>query len=200
MTAQTNRTDGNAAGVSENMLKSARGGIGNFGQSAYIFNKAKRAEGSVHLFKGWKNAAVIHTSDGQKFSLRNINLNLEANTFESQIGQDSLFTFNFNNIKEVVVNGKSFSNYYYNGESRVFQSLHVQGGKELLKGYKVELIKGSANPMLNRSTDKYVQKDYYYIRENDQIKSFKLRKKNVLSLVDGNETLAKQIMKRAKEN
>ena len=189
--AQTNRTNGNASAVSSNMVVAANSNNA-FGAATVFFNPERKADGSVHLFKGWNNTGVILTTDNQKFSIKNVNLNLERNVFESKIGQDSLFTFNFNNIERFLVNGKIFKNYYYDGENRVFQETYNGGNFQILKGYKVTLVKGSANPMLNRSTDKYIQKEFYYIRQNDLISPFKLKKKSLMKLVDQSE--AKKII------
>lgn len=196
--AQTNRTDGNGSAISTKMVVAANSN-NSFGASTIFFNPEKKAQGSVHLFKTWKNLAVIHALDGQKFSLNNINLNLESNTFESKIGEDSLFTFNFNNIKMFVINGKKFKKYYHKGESRVFRTLYQQENYEILRGYNLQLVKGSVNPMLNRSTDKYVQKTAYYIRENDLIKPLRLKKKNVLRLVDNDSQKAKELIEYLKK-
>lgn len=192
ISAQTNNDKG-GSGFANNIEKAANGN-NTFGASTIFVNPTKRAEGSVHLFKTWNNSGAIHSIDGQKFSIKNINLNLERNAFESKIGQDSLFTFNFNNIKMFVVNGKKFKNYYHKGESKVFQTLYEQESYEILRGFNLQLVKGSVNPMLNRSTDKYVQKSAYYIRENDLIRPLRLKKKNVLRLVNNDSQKAKELI------
>jgi hypothetical protein len=53
--------------------------------SASFVNPVKKPEGSVYLFDDWNNRTIIHTSDQQKFSLKNINLNIQFNRFESKI-------------------------------------------------------------------------------------------------------------------
>lgn len=193
--AQTNRTNGNASNLSNNLIIAANSNP-NFGASTVFFNPARNTEGSVHLFEGWQNAGVIYTSDNQRFSINNVNVNLERHTFESKIGQDSLFTFNFNNIKKFVINGKVFKMYYKDGSNKIFQEVYSSPEFDILRGYKVSLRKGSANPMLNRSTDKYVQNEFYYIRQNDMISDFRLKKKNVSKLVGGDDDVAKRIIER----
>ena len=169
-----------------------------YGQaSATFFNPARRVQGSVYLFKDWKNDAVIHTVENQKFSLKNINLNIERNTFESKISDDSIFTFNFNNIDKFIINNRAFRNHYYDGYNRVFEEIYDSGKLTILKGYKLVLVKGSPNPMLNRSSDKNVQKVYHFIKQGSNIKSFRLKKSSILDLMTSDQ--AKAAEKYAKE-
>jgi len=185
--------------LNDNLFNAGSSIRSSYGASMYILNPERNVEGSVYLFKDWQNYAIIHTNDKQKFVLRNINLNLERNTYESKIGQDSLFIFNFNNINKLAINSKVYKNYSYNDENRIFQIVYGNADFQLLKGFKIRLVKGSANQMLNRSSDKYVKKEYFYIRKDNEINPFKFRKKNILNLVDGNKEKAARIMKSAND-
>ena len=93
------------SGVDSPLSRAGNASLSSYGVSAVAYNKKKAVNGSIHLFKKWKNYAVIVTSEDQKFSLNNINLNIERNTFESKISEDSVFTFNFNNFILLILFG-----------------------------------------------------------------------------------------------
>lgn len=194
--AQTSNTARNASNLSNAMLAGANAST--LGSSAMFVNPPKNVKGSVHLFEDWDNLAVIYSLDDDSFSLKNINLNLDRNAFESKVSDQEVFIFNFNNINKIVVNNRTFKSYYHRNINRVFEVLYSKDGSELLKGYQVSLIEGSSNPMVNRPDSRYVTKESYYVKENDEIKSFKFKKKNVLKFVDGDKGQANQIMNLAK--
>ena len=198
MMAQSNANVVNNSG--EVFVRAANASLSSFGSSATFFNPKKAVVGSVHLFKNWKNYAVIITNDKQKFSLSNINFNIERNTFESKIGQDSLFTFSFNNIDKFVVNNKIFKNFYFKNNNRVFEIIYESDEFSILKSYRVQLIEGSTNPMVNRKNSKLVQKSSYYIKNGANIKPFKLSKKKVLGLANGDQEKLQKMEKYAKSN
>ena len=52
--------------------------------------------------------------------------------------------------------------------------------------------------MLNRSTDKNVQKEFYFIMQNNSIKPFRLKKSSLLDLMSSSQ--AKAAERYAKEN
>ena len=197
LTAQTNNNLANNSGQTLNSISQAT--ANDFGAAAVFINPKREVQGSVYLFEDWENTGIIHTNDGQRFMIRNVNLNLQRNTFESRISRDSLFTFNFNNIDKFVVNNKAYKNFYYDDDARVYEVIYEDNKVAILKGYTLKFVEGSANPMLNRSADKYLQKPYYYVRQDGEIKRFKLKKSKILGLVD-NDDRAKQLEEYAKSN
>jgi hypothetical protein len=171
-----------------------------YGASAYFVNPARPVTGSIYLFDKWDNLAVLYASTGDKYRVNNININLKNQSYQSKFHQDSIFNFSFNNIDRFVINNKIYKNYYYNEDNRIYEILYETPEFTLLKGHKVNLVEGSANPMLNRKTDRYVQKHGYYLKTDKEIKNFKLKKKNILKLVGLDKSNSDEIMKFAKDN
>ena len=148
----------------------------NFGTSFFYNQPSKVILGSAYLFDEWNNDGEIQTLTGERFLVRNINLNISRNAFEAKINDnDSIFSFNFNNIKQIIINGKYYKNYFYNEDNRVYELGYSGKTFSILKGFTVKLVTGSGNPMVNRSNDKYVKKESYFIRSTDKktIESFK---------------------------
>ena len=177
--AQTNLgTDFNALGSNASS---------DFGTSFFYNQPNKFIIGSAYLFEEWNNNAEIQTLTGERFLVRNINLNISRNAFEAKINDnDSIFSFTFNNIKQIIINGKSYKNYYYNEENRVYELIYSGRNFTLLKGFDVKLVTGSGNPMVNRSNDKYVKKESYFIRSKSEktIENFKMNKRSLNRLFE----------------
>ena len=169
------------------MVAAANGMKSSYGASAYFVNPARAVDGTVYLFEEWDNLGVIHATTDQKFALRNINLNIERNSFESKVGKDSLFSFNFNNIEKFVINGRTFKNYYWNDDNRVYEIIYEAKDWSLIKGFKIVEVTGSANPMLNRTRDRMVRKMFYYVKDENGIRPFILKKRKVLKLVSNGD-------------
>ncbi|SDB66841.1 hypothetical protein SAMN03097699_3296 [Flavobacteriaceae bacterium MAR_2010_188] len=178
-----------ALAISQNNLamemrndKDAVLGSQTMGVSMRIVNPARETDGSVYLFDKWENLIYIVTDQGDKMQLDNINLNVDKNVFESRFGGDSIFSFNFNNIDRFLVNNKEYKNYFWKDDNRVYQVLAETDDFSVLKGFSVSFVEGSVDPMLNRSRDRYVMKERYYIKRENSIKPFALRKGSVLKL------------------
>jgi len=170
------------------------------GASMFFVNPAREIEGSVYLFEKWENRGVLVTIDRQRFGMKNINIDLKNQSFQSRFSKDSVFNYNFNNIDRFIINNKVYKNFYYNEDNRIYEIIHETPEYAILKGHKVNLVEGSANPMLNRKTDKYIQKYSYYVKTDSSIKKFKLSRKHVLNLLDADKADLDKIMKYAKDN
>ena len=165
----------------------------NFGTSFFYNQPSKVILGSAYLFDEWNNDGEIQTLTGERFLVRNINLNISRNAFEAKINDnDSIFSFNFNNIKQIIINGKYYKNYFNNEDNRVYELVYSGKTFSILKGFTVKLVTGSGNPMVNRSNDKYVKKESYFIRSTDKktIESFKMNKRSLI-LSDSGPIVAK---------
>ena len=159
----------------------------NFG-SSFFYNTKNVILGSVYLFDEWDNSAEIHTLSNERFLVRNINLNINRNAFEAKLtDSDSIFSFNFNNIKHVAINDKIYKNYYYNDDNRVYEIIYETEKFSIMKGFSVKLVKGHYNPMVRMSNDKYSKFSSYFIKLNNSIKPFKLRKKSVINLLSADK-------------
>ena len=169
----------------------------NFGTSFFYNQPSKVILGSAYLFDEWNNDGEIQTLTGERFLVRNINLNISRNAFEAKINDnDSIFSFTFNNINQIIINGKSYKNYFYNEDNRVYELIYSGRDFTILKGFSVKLVTGSGNPMVNRSNDKYVKKESYFIRssQNKTIESFKLSKRSLNKLFENSSMDVSRIL------
>jgi len=170
------------------------------GASFYFNNPKREIKGSIHLFEEWENRGVLITMEGNKFRVPSININLKNQTFESRYHRDSIFTFSFSDLDRFVINNKPYKNYYYDEDNRIYEIIFESDKFSILKGYRLELVEGSANPMLNRKNDKYLTKDNHYLFANDAIKPFKLKKKRILRLISDDQSKQDEVHNYVKEN
>lgn len=173
-------------------------GSQNIGATSVIINPPKKIEGSVHLFKSWINRGVFVTNEDKKYSLRNINYNVQRNVFESKIGNDSVFTFNTNNVDKIVINNRPFKSIYnpaVRAES-IYEVIFENDSFSILKKHEMEVMEGSDNPMIIRPS-KYILSESYWVKKRNSVKSFKMKKKNIIKLAGKD---AKALTKYADDN
>ncbi len=162
--------------------------------STFFYNTKNIVLGSVYLFDEWDNTAEIHTLSNERFLVRNINLNINRNAFEAKLtDSDSIFSFNFNNIKHIVINDKTYKNYYYNDDNRVYEIIYQSNTFSIMKGFSIKVVSSSGNPMVNRSNDKYAKFSSYFIKKNNSIKPFRLRKRSIYNLLDNDKNIISRL-------
>jgi len=186
--------------TAQSMLRATNAAQSSFSGSTYFVNPSREIEGSVYLFDTWENHGVIYLDDKQRFILNNININIEHNSFDSRISQDSIFTFNTNNIVKFIINNKTYKNLYSEEKKRIYEIVYKSKDSfVILKGFKIKLVEGSPNPMVNRRNNKYSRSENYFLKQGeDTIKPFKLNRKKILGLIsEDQERVAKldQFMK-----
>ncbi|MDB9712589.1 hypothetical protein OAA78_02765 [Flavobacteriaceae bacterium] len=186
--SQTSSVESGGSQAMENYAQLASGNGSSYGNSMMFYNPKRFAEGTFHLFESWSNTAVIHTLSDDKFLVKRINLNLKRNSFEAKLNDsDSIFSFTFNNIKKIVINNRTYKNFYYDDDNRVYEMLYDTDQYKLMKGFEVKLISGSANPMVNRPNDRYVRGEEYFMMINGLINPIKLKKKSIYKLLKLNK-------------
>ena len=184
-----------------NMFKSAHPSTNaSFGASVFFVNPKRIIDGTIYLFDDWSNRGIIYTTAHDKFAINNINLNIQRNAFESKVGNDSLFSFSFNNIEKFVINNRVFKNYYWDNDNRVYEEIATQKNFEILKGFNVKFVEGSSNPMLNRKNDKYIRNESYYVRKDGKITFLALKKSRILKLLDLNDQQKQKVLDYADQN
>ena len=165
----------------------------NYG-STFFYNTRNVVIGSVYLFDEWNNSAEIHTLSNERFLVRNINLNINRNAFEAKLNDsDSIFSFNFNNIKKILINDKTYKNYFYNDDNRVYEIIYETEKFSIMKGFSIKLVSKGANPMLNRANDKYAKFSSYFVKRDNTIKPFRLRKKSIYNLLDNDKNIISRL-------
>jgi len=183
------------------VFKSAHGSTNaSFGASVFFVNPKRVVDGTVYLFDNWDNRGVIYTTGHEKLAINNINLNIQRNAFEAKVGNDSLFSFSFNNIEKFVVNNRVFKNYYWDNDNRVYEEIAIQKDFEILKGFNVKFVEGSSNPMLNRKNDKYIRNESYYVRKDGKITFLALKKSRILKLLDLNDQQKEKLLDYVDQN
>lgn len=173
-----------------NVLQGIAGGsLGGrqFTGQATFYNPKFDREGSIYLFDGWDQSAIIFPKGvNQGFTERQMNFNIQRSLFETRVKGDSIKAFNFASIEKIIVDGRTFKSFYLEELQRqkIFEVVYKGKDFTLLKGYTVDILEASPNPMIARPRDKYIQRVTYYVETDTELKEFKLKKKAILSRLD----------------
>lgn len=146
-------------------------------------------EGNKYLFKDWNKSRIWY--DNKIVNLESINYNLQSESFEIKLENDSIFDINpAANIKKVEINNIVLVP-YHNKELRrdsFFEVLWFSENYSLLSKSKLKITEGAIDPLTKTyiNPKKYFQKKYYFIIKNneEQMVPIKLKKSEILKLID----------------
>lgn len=155
-----------------------------FGSASIIRNSRTTIDGTVYLYDEWSNNATV-SSEETSVRLDNINFNAQRNAFQSKIGKDSLFTFNFRNLKEVHIEDRTFKNIFspIHKKNRVFEVIAENKDFSIYKDYRIEIKEGNPNPQRGSSNDKFLIRDDYYLKKGEKFTKFQLKKSKLLKVM-----------------
>ncbi len=155
-----------------------------FGSSSIIRNSKNPTEGTVYIYEEWSNSGTV-SSEETKVRLDNLNFNAQRNAFQSKIGKDSLFTFNFRNLKDVVIKGRTFKSIFspIHQRNRVFEIITDNKDFSIYKNYRIEIKEGSPNPQVGSPNDKYQLRYDYYVKKGEDFDKFQLKKSKLLKVM-----------------
>jgi len=147
-------------------------------------------KGTPFLFDDFKNDGVIILSSGEKYNIKNININLDKCEFVSEQGKDSLFIFR--NVTKAIINSKEYTNI----DHTIYEVL-VMGDRISFFKKEDKVIKRQVQDKLSPEVVKWKLMEDYYIKVNDDFEQINLRKKEFYKFIEENklETLKKYIKK-----
>ena len=140
----------------------------------------KTITGSPYLFNSWNGMFSVINKVGDKFSLINLNYNIQTKTLESKISNDSVFQYDLNAIEYVVIAKDKYK--IINGE--MLLELLSNSKIEFFKAYNVIIQEATNNPLTQTDLTprRYVVKSEYKILQDEILKEFKLSKKFIVNL------------------
>ena len=153
--------------------------------ATFVRKPPRKVFGSYHIFDKWENHGVIGVSGGKEYKIRNINVNVKDNRFESKASKDSIFAYDRQSIDYMLINNRKFKNLYLDHfeSNKICEVIVEDDAYMVLKVYKSDVnISGPDPLMLKPDGDEYVIKSWYYIKRGEKVEKFKLNKKNILGL------------------
>lgn len=163
-----------------NPINNTRQGFGrfeSFDMSVGFVNPRTRTEGSAYYFEDWDTEGVIYIKDKGRVKIKKVNINLYDSTLEAIYDENSVFTFDSDNLVKIVIDDKVFRPFLVNGKLKIFE-LFFKDNIAIYRFYSTSYSHGSVNPMVNRKTNKYVKNARYYQYRNDELTKIKLSKKS----------------------
>lgn len=145
-------------------------------------------QGSKHLFASWDGNYIIQSLKGMRYNLNSLNYNLESKKLESLLSKDSIFELRTNQIDYILANSKRYK--VINEE--LYQEMN-NGKFKIYKQFSIKIQDAFINPMTKSESGapQYIQVPHYFYFKNDILVPFKLKKKEVLTMLKDKEAQVK---------
>lgn len=185
-----------------NPIKVTRQGFGDFrgiNMSLGFVNARRITEGSAYYFDDWNTEATIYLKEEGRVKLEKVNINLYDSKLEAIYDDSNVFTFNSDNLVKIVINDKVFRTFEINNELKIFE-LIFHSEFSIYRYYSVDYIKGEVNPMVARSTNKYVKKAKYYLYRDGNLNWIKTNKRQLANQLQTNKVSEDSILEFIKQN
>lgn len=176
-----------------------------FGVHAFVnmgvgfVNARTKTEGSAYYFENWNTEGVIYIKDKGRVKIKRANINLYDGKLEALYDENSVFTFDNENLIKIVINDKVFRIFKINKEEQIFELL-FNDKFSIYRYYSVIYSEGSKNPMVNRKTNKYIKKAKYYLYRDSNLIKMKLSKKSFSKLFQSDKVSQESIVKYISNN
>jgi hypothetical protein len=139
-------------------------------------NPKARTQGSAYYFEDWDSEAMIYLKEQGRYKIAQVNINLYDNTLDALFEENKIFTFDTENLTQIVIDKKIFRIFELDKKLRILE-LFYNNQASIYKHYYVSYSKSSTNPMINRRTNKYIKNESYYLYRDGQLTKIKLSRK-----------------------
>jgi hypothetical protein len=152
----------------------------------------KNKNNDLYIFPKWNNIGILFV-DNKRYTLSNINFDVNINSFESRISRDKYFSYKNSEIDSVSINNLLFKKV---GKS-FYEVLFEKGNILFLKKHDVRYQRGIENRIDGSIGRSRVLLSYkYLIKIRNKYKKVELNKKSIVSLFDvgnGRDRLIKYV-------
>ena len=162
-------------------------------------NPRIETDGSAYYFDDWNTEGVVYTKRNGNFKIPQVNINLYDNKFEAIYDENSVFTFDSENIIKIDINNKVFRVFEIDEELKIFE-LVFNDTFSVYKYYSVLYTEASVNPMHNRKTNKYIKKTTYYLFNENELTKMKLSKKSFSKRFQSDDVSQESILQYIKKS
>ncbi|MFC4636048.1 hypothetical protein ACFO3O_19215 [Dokdonia ponticola] len=176
-----------------NNIRQGFGTHNSFDLGLGFVNPDFKTDGSAYYFEDWETEGVIFTKQNGSFKIKNVNINLYKNTLDALYDENSVYTFDSDNLLKIEINDKIFRVFTIDGEKKIFE-LFFNEALSVYREYSVLYSEASINPMHARSVNKYIKKEKYYLYTDGELTRMKTSKKAFAKLVQSDDLSQKAIV------